>query len=92
MLSEQIGFGFFFKGSFENTGPGRANAMRISQSAFARVSGGVLINRQQGRNSVALAVNPAQQMARALGSNHHDVDILRRLDGFEMDTEPVRDA
>ena len=47
---------------------------------------------EQGRHASALGVDAAHQMAGALGSDHHDVDIFRGLDGFEMDGEAVGEA
>src|SRR5215510_11493178 len=34
----------------------------------------------------------AEEMPGALGGNHDNVDIIRRLNGFEVDTETVGDA
>ncbi len=47
---------------------------------------------EQRRNSAALGINATDQMARALGRDHDDVDVVRRLDGLEVNAEAVRDA
>ncbi len=47
---------------------------------------------QQRRNAAALGVNAADEMAGTLGRDHDDVNVVRRLNGFEVDAEAVRDA
>ena len=56
-----------------------------------RPSGRILMNRQQSRDSSALGVHPADKVSGALGRDHYHVDVVRRLNGLEMDAETVRD-
>ena len=53
---------------------------------------GVLLDRDQRRHASTFGVNAAQQMARTLGGDHYHVNVDRRNNGLEMNTEAVRYA
>ena len=55
-------------------------------------SAGILLNRQQRRNSAAFGVHAPDEVSRALRSNHQDINVGRRNDSFEMNAEAVREA
>src|SRR5437764_118603 len=88
----QPAFGFFLEGGFENAGARRADAVGISETEFVGASAGILLNRQQRRNSAAFGVHAPDEVSRALRSNHQDINVGRRNDSFEMNAEAVREA
>jgi hypothetical protein len=92
LLAEQIAFGFFLECGLQHARAGRANAMRISQRVFVRSLARILLDRDQRRHAAPFGIHPPQQMARALGRDHHHVHILRRNDRLEMNAEAVREA
>ena len=50
------------------------------------------MDREQGGNSAAFGIDATDQMPGTLGSDHHDIDISRRDDSFEMNAESVRET
>ena len=92
LFAEEIAFRFFFERGLQNAGAGRADPMRVGESEFVSVAAGILLNREQRWNAAAFGINAANEVAGALGSNHHDVNVVRRHDSFEMNAEAVRNA
>ena len=56
------------------------------------VACGVLLNGHQVRHAAAFFKLAAHQMSLAFRCNHHDVNILRRNDIFEVDIKTVTEA
>ncbi len=54
------------------------------------VPGRILMNRQQCRHSAPLGIDAPHQVPRTLGRDHHHVNIIRRLNGLEVNAESVR--
>ncbi len=89
MLTEQIGFRLFLEGRLEHAGPGAADRPCIRQPQLVCVAGVVLMDGDEARNTAALGVGAPHQMAGTFGSDHEHVDVLRRVDGAEVDVEAV---
>src|SRR5579864_764972 len=66
--------------------------MGISETEFVRSAAGVLLDGKQRRNSAAFRVHAPDEVSRALRSNHQDINVSRRNNGFEMNAESVREA
>ena len=92
MLTEEVGFSFFFEVGFKNAGSRSTNALGVGHRQAACISGRILFNCEQGRNSLPVLVLPAHGVAWPLGSDHHHIDISRGLDQFEADVETVGKA
>ena len=92
MLTEQIAFSFLAESCLQHSRSRRADAVRITERKLVSASAGVLMNREQRRHASALRIHAAQQVPRTLRRDHHYVDIFRRLDGFEVDREAMREA
>ena len=89
LLAKQVGFGFRFKGGFQNAGACAANAQRVSQSQLLSLAGGVLLHGNQARHAFALQIFAAHSVAGAFGRNHRHVHISRRLNQAKVDVEAV---
>ena len=92
LFAEQIALGFFLKRRLQHARARRADAVRIAERVFMRVSAGILVDREQRGHTSALRIHAPQQMARTLGRDHDHVHIFWRLDGFEVNREAVRKA
>ena len=89
LLAEQVGLGLLGERRLEDAGPRRADRPAVRQDAVAGGPGLVAMDREQRRNAAAGTVDGAQQMARALGRDHPDIDDARRVDAAEPDVEAV---
>ena len=52
-------------------------------------AGGVLVHGDERRHAAALDVRATHEVAGALGRDHRDVDVGRRVDQVEADVEAV---
>ena len=59
LLTEQVGFGFFPKGGFEDAAPSAANALGIGHGQVAGLAGSILINSEQAGNALTFGVGAA---------------------------------
>ena len=89
LLAEEVRLGLLVEGRVEYAGPGGADGVRIGQGELTRLAGGVLMDGDQRRNSAALGVGAPDEVTRALGRHHGDVDARRRHDLPEADVEAV---
>ena len=60
-----------------------------ASASLLGLPGAVLEDRDERRHALALDVEAADHVPGALGRDHDDIDVLRRLDQAEMDAEAV---
>ena len=89
LLAEQVGLGLLGEGRLEDARPGRADRPAVGQDAVARGARRVAVDGEQGRHAAAGPIDRAEQVARALGRDHPDVDDAGRVDPPEVDVEAV---
>ena len=89
LFAEQVGLGFFLKGSLDNACAGAADAAGISQRYIEALAGSILIYREYVGNARAFREYAANQMAGAFRGNHEYVYVSRRDDLLEMDIETM---
>ena len=70
-------------------GAAAADPRGVGEDEVVGVAGRVLVDGHQAGHAAALLVLAADQVARALGRDHADVDAGRRLDLAEVDREAV---
>ena len=92
LLAEQVGLGLGLEGGLEDAGTAAADAAGICQSDVHSLAGSVLLNADQIRNAVTLEVLGTNGVARALRSDHDNVDVSRRNDLLEVDVEAVSES
>jgi hypothetical protein len=69
-----------------------ANAAGIGERNVVRVAARVLVDGDEARHPATALVLGAHCVARPLGRDHDDVDVLARFDQAEMDVEPMREG
>ena len=89
LLAEQVGLGLLGEGRLEDAGAGRAERPGVGQRPVARRAGLVAVDGEERRHAAAGLVDGAEQVARALGRDHPDVDDAGRVDPPEVDVEAV---
>ena len=89
LLTEQVGLGLLLEGRLEDAGAAGTDAGGVGQGDLLGLAGVVLLHADQGRAALALGVQAADDVAGALGSDHDDVNVLRRGDGLEVDVKAV---
>lgn len=89
LLSEKVGLGLFLESGLENTGACTADSLGPSESNFLGLAVGVLLDRYERRNALALNELTANDVSGSLWCNHDYVDKIRKLDRFEVNSETV---
>ena len=89
MFAEEIGFGFLREGGFENAGARGAESLGVGERERLGFAGSVLMNGEKRGRAAAFGEDFADAMAGSLGSDHADVDILRRLNRAKTNVEAV---
>src|SRR6478736_1482998 len=89
LLAEQVGLGLLLERRLEDAGAGVAEAAGVGKGPRPGRAARVLVDREQCRDAAALLVHAADQVARALGRDHPDVDGRAGLDPAEPDVEAV---
>ena len=89
LLTKQVGFGFFFKGGFQDTGSSGSDSRCISQGIILGFAGFILMDSNQAGNALAFQVLASDRMAGPFGGYHDDVQELGRLNLAVMDVEAV---
>ena len=89
LFTEEVRFRFFLEGRLDDAGTRTADATGISQGEVEAFSGSILFNSEYVGDAAAFYECTADEMARALRSDHEDVDISRRNDLFEVNVEAV---
>ena len=92
LLTEQVGLALLAEGGLDDAGTTAAVGRGISHGDVARLAAGVLVDRDQRGHAAALGVGRAHQVARTLGGDHDDVQILTRGDLAEVDVEAVSEG
>src|SRR5690606_20423649 len=77
------------EGRLDAAGTQAADRLRVGQSGCPGAAGGVDLDGDQDRHAAAVDELAADDVARALGRDHDDVDALRSLEVAEADVEAV---
>jgi hypothetical protein len=75
-----------------DAGAPAADGRGVGEAESAGVARRVLVDGEQARDPGPAHVLRPHQMARPLGRDHEDVDVLRRLDEAVVDREAVREG
>src|SRR5690606_29551730 len=89
LLTEQVGFGLFAEGRFDDAGTAAADGASVGQADVAGGTGLVLVHGDQCGHAAPLVVGAAHGVAGGLGSHHDDVDVIARLNLTVVDVEAV---
>ncbi len=89
LLAEEIGLGLFFEGGLKDAAFGAADSFGPGEGDFLGVFAGVLLDGDEGGDAFAFEVLAADDVTRAFGGDHDDVDVFRRDDGAVEDGEAV---
>jgi hypothetical protein len=89
LLTEEVGFGFFFERGLEDSGAGAADALEVAQIEGVGVAGGILVDGDEAGDAAAFGEDFADTMAGSLGCGEADVDVPGGDDGLEVDVEAV---
>ena len=89
LFTEQVGFRFFGKGGFKNTGAGAADAASIGKSERLGFPGCVLLDGKKAGCTAAFGENFAHPVAGGFRRDHGYVNGGGRLDGAEANVEAV---
>src|ERR1700722_6180579 len=92
LFAEQIGLGFFANRGLEDRGASGADTLGPRERDLLGFAGGVLMDRDERRNTFALGVHAADEMTGPFRGDEKYIDILGRDDLAEMQRETVRDA
>ena len=91
LLAEEIGFGFFGEGGFQNAGAGAADAFGVGERELWAVPVASCWTAMRPGTPPPSVKTLADAMAGGLGGDQGDVNVRRRLDGAEADVEAVRE-
>ena len=91
LLAEEVGLGLLREGRLDHARARRADAGAVRERELARVTARVLRDRDDRRRAVALLVQAADDVARALRRDHDHVVALGRRDAAVVDVEAVRE-
>lgn len=91
-LTEQVGLGLGLEGGLDDAGTAAADTASVCQSDIHSLAGSVLIYASQIRYTLTLFVCTANDVTRALRSNHDNVNVSRRNDLLEVDVEAVSES
>ena len=91
LLAEEVRLALFAEGCLKHAGAGAADSLGVGQGDLVSNLRGVLVDGDQTRHAAAFGEHAADEMARALGRNHRDVNKWRRIDLLEVDIEAVRE-
>ena len=89
LLTEEVGLGLLLERRLDHPGAGRAERGPVGERELARTPARILRDCDNGRRAVALFVEPPDDVARALGSDHDHVVAGRGRDAPVVDVEPV---
>ena len=89
LLAEQVRLGLLGEGRLEHAGARVAQAPRVGEDALASRARRIAVDGEQRRDAAALLVDAPEEVARALGRDHADVDVAGRVDPAEVDVEAV---
>ncbi len=92
LLAEQVGLGLFAEAGLNHAALGAAVGCGIRQGDVTGLARRVLVDGDQRGHAAALEVLGAHGVARTLGRDHDDVDVLARDDLVVVDVEAVREG
>ena len=79
LLAEEVGFGLFGEGGFEDSGAGAADALGVAEGEGEGGAAGILLDGDQAGNAAAFGEDFADAVAGGLGRDERDVDAGGRL-------------
>ena len=91
LLAEEIGLRLLRERRLDHARARRAERRAVGERELARLAARVLRDRDDGRRAVALGVEAAHHMARALRRDHDHVVPLGRRDALVVHVEAVRE-
>src|SRR5690606_9941753 len=89
LFTEEVGFGFFAEGGFDDAGTTATNGAGVRQNDVTSSTGLVLMHGHQCRHAATLAVGAANGVAWSLRRHHDDVDVITRLNLTVVNVEAV---
>ena len=92
LLAEEVLLGLLGESRLDDAGAGAADAPAVGQRDVPGVAGGVLLHAREVGHAGALGELATDDVARALGGAHDDVDVLGGLDVAVVDVEAVREG
>src|SRR5690606_27436977 len=88
-FAKQVGFGFFAEVGFDDAGKTTAGGAGVGQGQIAGHAGLDLVDSDQVGHAAALVVGATHGVARSLGGNHDDVDVITGNDLTVVHVETV---
>ena len=89
LFAEQVGFGFFFEGGFNDAGLACAVGSSVRHGDFTGFTGFVLVNSDQLRNTRTFGIGATNGMAGSLRGNHPNFKVGSRSDLTVVNVEAV---
>ena len=89
LLTKQVCLSLYLKGGLQDTCPGAADSLTVSQGHIGCLACCILMHGNQTWGSPAPLVLASDRVARSLWRNHGYVNILRRNNLSEMDGKTV---
>jgi len=89
LLAEEIGLGLFLEGGLEDAAACAADALGPGEGGLFGIAALVLVDGDEGGDTLSFLVLAADGVTGALGSDHDNVNMLGRLDRLEVDREAV---
>ena len=89
LFAEQVRFSFRAEVRFQNARSRAADTCCVCKTDFQSVARCVLFYCNQARYALTNLIFASYRVARALGRNHDNVDVLRGLDATKVDIEAV---
>ena len=89
LLTEEVSFCLFTECGLKDTCTACADTACISKCDFLGVACVVLLNADQGRNTLSFGICLTYDMSRALRRDHDNVQILCRTDELEVNVEAM---
>ncbi len=89
LFAEEVGFGLFGEGGFEDSAAGAADAFGVGEGEGEGVAGGVLLDGNESGYTAAFGEDLTDAVAGAFWCDERDIDEGGGLDGAEADVEAV---
>src|SRR4051794_8304291 len=91
LLAEEVALGLLREGRLDDPRAAGPDRRAVGERQLARLAARVGVHGEDRGRAVALLVEPAHDMTRALGRDHDDVVARRRLDAPEVHVQAVRE-
>ena len=92
LLTKEVSFSFFSKGSLDTAGTGTTNTTGISQCQLKCMTGSILLYSKYIWNTTTLSEGTTYKMARALRGNHKYINVLWWNNLLEMNIETMSEG